>query len=451
VSRRQFQAIITSAALVACAGPAVAESLPRYGLRECIELALRQNAEVQAARKRLQEAAGALIEARAGYLPALTASANFEFLESDYARLSGVLTNREDHLWNVHVRLTQNLYSGGAVQARLSMARLGRALRMRQYQATVDRVVMEVRLAFYEILRNQAQLAVHQQAIEFLQRQLANERARLELGTGQRLHLLRAEVNLALEQSALVGAENRLRNSYLRLSELLAVPYSVEQQQVPFEIEGELPPPQPAPDLSDCLARAFAARPELDIRQYEIEIERRQLTLDRSALLPRVELFAGYDVVSEPDRARPLDFYDGYVAGVLVRLNLFDGLATHGRMRATRARIDAAELAREATRRSIEAEVVRAFGELQRAEEVIRTQTANVELARESLQLASRNFQLGLSTQLELLQAQLDLSRAQTAELSARYDYNAALARLERAIGSRFEMVEPPPPATATP
>jgi outer membrane protein TolC len=47
-----------------------------------------------------------------------------------------------------------------------------------------------------------------------------------------------------------------------------------------------------------------------------------------------------------------------------------------------------------------------------------------------------------LTSQLELLQARLDLTRAQTAELSARFDYNAALARLQRAMGSPFQILE---------
>jgi outer membrane protein TolC len=121
---------------------------------------------------------------------------------------------------------------------------------------------------------------------------------------------------------------------------------------------------------------------------------------------------------------------------------MFDGFATKGRMNATRARIESAEIACDALHRSIEAEVLRAYHDLQRSDENIQTQTANVQLATESLQLATANFGLGLTSQLELLQSQLDLRRAQTAESSARFDYNAALARLQRAMGSQFHLTE---------
>ena len=65
-----------------------------------------------------------------------------------------------------------------------------------------------------------------------------------------------------------------------------------------------------------------------------------------------------------------------------------------------------------------------------------------MQLATESLNLASANFGLGLTSQLELLQSQLDLTRAQTAELSARFEYNAALARLQWAMGTPFQVTE---------
>ncbi len=419
--------------------------LPRYTLQQCIDRALEQNADVLVAKKQLEAAAGAIVEARAGFLPNVTSSATYEKLQTDYATLGGAVSNRAI-IWNGTIRLTETVYAGGAVRARMDIAWLEKQSRTLDYEATIDRVIMDVRIAFYEILRNQSDVAVHEQAVNFLTEQARNERARLEVGTGQKLNVLRAEVNLALEQSALIDSRNRQRNSYVRLSELLSIPYSIDQNQVPFEIDGTLAYEKTTLDLNDCLSRALTQRPELTVRENDLKVQKRQLVVDRSESLPRVDLFTGYDVVSEPDRTLPADHYEGYVAGVQVNWHLFDGFATRGRMNATRARIDAAKISYDAVHRSIEAEVLRAYRDLQRAEENIRTQTANVQLATESLKLATANFGLGLTSQLELLQSQLDLTRAQTAELSARFEHNAALARLQRAMGSQFQIIETRPP-----
>jgi outer membrane protein len=414
---------------------------PRYTLQQCIDHALDDNSDVLVVRKHLEEAAGAIVEARAGFLPNVTSYGNYERLQTDYATLGGAANNRTD-VWHVNIRLTETIYAGGAVRARMDIARLAKQSRMLDYQTTVDRVILDVRLAFYDILRNQSDVAVHQQAVNFLTEQVKNERARLEVGTGQKLNVLRAEVNLALEQSALVDSRTRFRNSYLRLSELLMIPYSIDQDQVPFEIDGTLAYEKTTLELGDCLTRALSQRPELTTRENEIRIQKKQLIVDHGEVLPHVNLYTGYDVISEPSRPAAVDHYDGYVAGIEATWHLFDGFATRGRMNATKARIDAAEVSYEAIHRTIEADVLRAYRDLQKAEENVRNQTVNVQLATESLQLASANFELGLTSQLELLQSQLDLTRAQTAELSARFEHNAALAQLQRAMGSRFQITE---------
>ena len=91
-----------------------AENPSRYTLAECLRVALEQNPDIQISRKRLDEAAGAIIEARAGFLPSLTAAAQYQHLESDYAKLSGTLPDRRDYIWNANARLTENIYAGGA-------------------------------------------------------------------------------------------------------------------------------------------------------------------------------------------------------------------------------------------------------------------------------------------------------------------------------------------------
>jgi outer membrane protein TolC len=418
--------------------------LPHYTLPDCINRALLQNPDVLVSKKHLEEAAGSIIEARAGFLPSLTAAGSYEKLETDYATLGGSTSNRT-FLWSVNIRLTETVYAGGAVRARMDIARLQRQSRTLDFEAQADQTILDVRVAFYDILRNKADVAVHEQAVSFLTEQAKNEQAKLDVGTGQKLNVLRAEVNLALEQSALVDSRNRLHNSYLRLSELLAIPCPTDQDQVPFDVDGTLAYEKTALDLNSCLSRALIQRPELTANDNEIKAQKKQLIVDHSEVLPHVSLFTGYDVVSEPYLPLPADHYEGYVAGVQADWHIFDGLATKGRMRETRARVEAAEIAFDATERNIQTEVLRTFRDLQRAEENIQTQTANVQLATESLSLATANFGVGLTSQLELLQARLDLTRAQTAELSARFDYNAALARLQRAMGSQFQITETRP------
>ena len=75
-----------------------ARLLPRYTLAQCVDLALAQNADVLVAKKHLEEAAGSIVEARAGFLPSLNTYANYEYLESEYAQLSGSSPDRRNEI-----------------------------------------------------------------------------------------------------------------------------------------------------------------------------------------------------------------------------------------------------------------------------------------------------------------------------------------------------------------
>ena len=426
------------------AEPTTTNSPPCYTLADCLQQAIANNTDVAVARKRLEETAGAIVEARAGYLPNLTSSASYQRLEASYANLGGTADQRPE-LWNIAIRFTENIYSAGATAGRMTIARLNRSTRLLDYEVTVDRVVMDTRIAFYDILQNQAHVAVHQEAVSFLENELTNQRNRLQLGAGDRFQALRAEVNLALESTGLVEAQAKLHNAHLRLGELLASP-AVGANTTPFTIVGELTCAPQSLDLGTCLNRALELRPELRARANEVSTQRQQLIVDRSAMRPRIDLFVGYDVVNEPNRLASQTYYNGALGGIAVTWPWFDGFATKGRIQATRASIEADELAQKATCRSIEAEVVRAFHDLEQAEQTVTAQHKNVALAEESLQLAKSSVGLGSATQLELLQAHLDLTRAQTAELSARFGYNTALASLQRAVSSKFTILTGPTP-----
>ena len=196
------------------------------------------------------------------------------------------------------------------------------------------------------------------------------------------------------------------------------------------------------PDLNECLARADTNRPEIKARQKDIEIQDRQYTLEQSELRPQVQFFSAYEVYNERDPAVGQEFNHGYLVGITSTWHVFDGFATKGRLKATRARREAAVQALEAARRSVASEVRSAFFDLDQAERVLETETENVQTADESLEITKTNLAAGLGTQLDILQAASDVTRTRTTRLSAIYLHNAALARLARACANQPDALD---------
>ena len=402
--------------LIIAALPASSKSLwavPVYSIEQAVALAQERNPEILIARKKVLAARGSFVEARSGFLPSLASTGLYD------KRQTQSETNLRQEDYNVILRLEQNLYTGGAVTSQVAIAQLNIDKANYELQEIVNRVTMDVRIAFNELLLNQQE--------------------RLNAGIASKLNVERAEVAMANERPELFNAQTELKNSYLRLAELFGTDLRPGAQAPPFEISGELQYRPNHPDLIDCLARADVNRPVIKARQKDIEIEDRQYVLDRSALRPHVRAFSGYEVYSERDPDVGPEFNYGGVVGINATWNIFDGFATKGRMQATRARREAAVHALAAARRSVASEVRSAFFDLKQAGRVLETETKNVQTADEALEMAKGNFAAGLSTQLDVLQAASDVTRTRTTRLSAIYLHNVALARLAHACASSTE------------
>ncbi|MFL6584352.1 MAG: TolC family protein [Chthoniobacterales bacterium] len=413
--------------LVGCALVCEARAGTPMSADQAVALAMKQNPEIAIARKQLEAARGGVVEARSGYLPSVVASGLYRKRErQESSRL------RTDD-YNASARVVQNIYTGGAVGAQMSIARLIEEKRALELQVMEDRVAMDVRVAFYDVLLNRAKRGVREQSVHVLEDELKAQRERLAAGLVGELNVHRAEVALANEEPELVDAETRLQNSRLQLATLLGIESPPGYAASAVDPSGELRYRGYHPDLKECLAHADAERPEIKAREIDVAIEEAQLRLDASETKPHVDVFSGYEMYSELDPDVGPEFNHGYVVGLNANWHVFDGFATRGRMQATRARRDAAKLALEAARASVVTDVRSAFLDLDQAQRTLEAETKSVVDADQSLEIAKANLAAGLGTQLDVLQAANDVTRTRTTRLSAIYLHNVALARLARA------------------
>ncbi len=432
----KFAAISMLSAVVLSAFSKILGAAPAYTIEQAVAVAQERNPEILIARKKVLAARGSFIEARSGFLPSLTSSGLYD------KRQTQSETNLRQEDYNAILKLEQNLYTGGAVTSQVAIAQLNITKANCELQEIVSRVTMDVRIAFNELLLNRAKVRVREDSVQVLDEELKNQQERFSAGIVSKLNVQRAEVALANERPELFNTQTDLKNSYLRLAELFGTDLRPGAQAPPFEISGELQYQPNHADLNGCLARADANRPVIKARQKDIEIEDRQYVLDRSATRPHVRAFSGYEVYSERDPEVGQEFNYGGVVGINATWNIFDGLATKGRMQATRARREAAVQALAAARRTVASEVRSAFFDLQQAQRVLESETKNVQTADGALEMAKSNFAAGLGTQLDVLQAASDVTRTRTTRLSAIYLHNVALARLAHACASSAEALD---------
>ncbi len=341
-----------------------------------------------------------------------------------------------DQTWSSQIKLVQSLYEGGRLMSSLRAARLTKEQSMLNYQTAVADAVRDVQVAYYDVLLAEQQIKVEEASVELLERELSDTTRRFNAGTVPRFNVLRAEVELANERPRLIQARNSFRIGKHNLGNLLGLREPKEAtEDVALTLSGKLEAEPFQLNLPQALATALERRSELGALRKAEALRREDLVSAKAGYKPSLEAFGGYDGHNTA-LSQDLGHVDnGWIAGVQVKWNLFDGFATRGKVIEATAQHERSLVDLDDTSRRIELEVRTAYSNFIEADEVLKSQEKVVEEAEEALRLASARSDAGTGTQLDVLSAQTALTQARTTQIQALHDYATARARLERAVG----------------
>src|SRR5205807_9463149 len=166
--------VMIAVVLAVCSKSLEATSI--YTIEQAVALAQEHNPDILIARKKVMEARGGFIEARSGYLPWLSSSGLYD------KRQTQSETNLRQEDYNAIVKLEQNLYTGGAVSSQVAIAQLNIAKANHDLQETISRVIMDVRIAFNEVLLNRATVHVHEDTVGVAEPELKSEQDNISAG-----------------------------------------------------------------------------------------------------------------------------------------------------------------------------------------------------------------------------------------------------------------------------
>jgi outer membrane protein len=306
---------------------------------------------------------------------------------------------------------------------------------IQELQAVIDEVVRQTRVAYYDVLLARDRIVVQEQNVKLLEKQLEDVTNRFEAETISQFDLLRAEVELANAQPALIRARNAYRNAIDNLYLTIGFNSGSNAYYYNQRFSGELTFQPISYNLSTLLQQAEASRPEINALRSIADARKEGISVAKSGYLPEVYLVGGYQLDKYWDSLRITESTTGWSIGVESSWAIFDGRRTRGRVIQARSQQRQAEIDVEERKLSVDVEVRLAISALTEAEQLASAAQKVVEQAEESLRLAQVRFESGAATQLDLLQAQVALTEARTNELESNYSYLVALANLRRATG----------------
>jgi outer membrane protein TolC len=448
-----------------------------YTVDEAVQLALKQNPSILSQIQQLKAEKGLVFQAQSRLLPQLSvtsatysqqaselvvgvsrrSAANVDLLAVPHGQplvvtdgtaanaipvplssLSGSgSSNVALQTWNVTLTVTQLIYDGGATIASRRAARINEDAAYYTLRDTIDSVVQTVRTQFYQVLLNRALIQVQEESVNLLQSQLEDQKSRFEAGTVPQFNVLQAEGQLQNQIPQLIAAQNNYRISQYTLARTLGVPadrqYTTDN---PLPVVGELDFNPIKYDLASALIAARANRPFLKAQRSAILANVENITVQAAGYQPTVTADVGLESRSNPTTNDFRESLQGWFLGVQGSWNIFDGFLTYGRVKQARAQLEQAKVTYDDSVRQVELEVGTAVSNLRQAAQTVDSAQTGVAVNLEALRLADERLAAGTGTQLDVLNAQTQLTTARSNLVQAQFSYIAAVAAYQQATAT---------------
>lgn len=427
----------------------------RLTLDAAIQRALAQSEEIRQARAQVAEMNGQVREAFAGALPQINGSVTytrqfasiFEGLGGDNngdTTFTNIFKNSPfgaPNAWALEVTASQLLFSAGKVGAGLAAAKSAREAARHTQQESATDIAVRVRQAYLDVQYRHRLLGVAATAIEEARKQLRQVRLFHQAGTRAEYDLLRAQVDAANQEPAVVAAANDYEVALLELKRLINVPAEQALElSTPLIAEDGTIPVVVEEDLD------AAQRPVLAAAEASVRVQEQLLRAAKADRWPTLSVSSTFSEQAFPTEVFPFgqQFRRNWNAAVKISVPLFNGLRTEGTVARYRAQLERAIASRDGVREQAALDLVQTRGELRRTQVLLLARRETVQQATQAQHIAQVRYTNGLATQLEVSDARLLLQQAQVNEAQAMRDYLMSITELERALGRPVQVERRP-------
>lgn len=410
-------------------------------LEESIAIALKHSFVINIAKEGTRGAEAQKKEAMTGFLPKFSTSysytrlneePNFYFPGFPPLMPAGNMITGTVNNYNWVVEARQPLFAGGGILANYEASKVAEdAARVEETAKTLD-VVLDVKIAYFNILRMQRLTDTARRQVEMLGAHSEVADNFFRVGLIPKNDMLQAEVELANGKQTLVKAKNAVQLTKARLNTILK-----RDVLTPVEIVDILDYKPMRQSFDECLGIARQHRPELKISALRVEQAGKMVSAAKSEFFPAVSLVGNYARFGDTASLSGTQYKDteSWQVMAVTSWNFWEWGKTKYRVDAGKARENQAMDQTRELNDQIALEIKNAFLVLQEAESQIAVSQKVIEQAEENFRIAEARYKERVARSTEVLDAQTLLTKAKAEYANALADYNIAHARLQRAMG----------------
>jgi len=427
--KAHFRLLALTAATAMSATLLPAQNAQKLTLQEAQQIAIQNHPRIQAAMNLASAAKAQVTEARSAYYPTVYGSLTGAGAENNSRVAAGALNNPIifDRYAN-GVTVSQLVTDFGHTSELVKSSNLHAQAQEASVVTTRADVLLLVDQSYFAALKAQSVLAVAQETVKARQlasdqvTELAKNRIRSDLDVNF------ANVNLAQAQLLLIQAQNDLQSSFARLSAALGYPDART-----FQLTEEQMPPAPPADVSSLIQQALKDRPELVGQRLTVGSAQSYATAERDLKLPTISAIGTAGLTPVSDSALAPRYAAG---GFNVNIPIFNGHLYSALQAEATSRAQAETQYLRDLQDQIVRDVQTAWLNTNSAFQRLSVTERMLNEANQALDLAQGRYSLGLSSIIELSQAELNQTAAKIEEASATYDYQAQYSLLNYQLGA---------------
>jgi outer membrane protein len=394
-------------------------------LEEAYRTARANSERIGIARETLTQAEKERARARSFLYPKLTADLSYLRRPKEVSSFFGVLLPEREERFNLV--LEQPLYVGGRASATYRIAKMEIKGERFGLDSVTERLLFDVAQTYYEGLKAGKNVLIEESEVARLEAHRRDAEKRFRVGESTRAALLRAEAELSNAHAKLIRANNQKRVMIDQLSMLAGIPGGFDLADPPFVTIAEQPE-------EEWIRAAYEHHPDLQRRLLGIEIAREQVDFARGAFYPSLSLEGRYSR-SRQDPDSPFLVGEDKSAMIKLTFPIFEGTLRVAELSQAKSRMRQAGLQAALFKDEIALQVRRAFLNLTSSTSELDHLKRRVVFAKEAFSLTSRQFAVGLGTQIDVLDASAALMDAERQLSNTTYDREVAILDLQRAVG----------------
>ena len=300
-----------------------------------------------------------------------------------------------------------------------------------QLKIQIENTIESIISAYYSIIKNRQDLKAVREELTLSEDRLKIAERKLNNGSGSKLDMLLAKTDFNKQKSIELTTQSQLDAAMIELNRLMAKPLENKYQTEDSVIISY------RPDIQQMKKELESKNATVALFEINSRIAELSLKESQSMRWPKIALSSHY-VYNKTKNDAGFSLYNqsnGYNYGITATLPLFHGFNITRQIRNSRSEVLQAKLELSSIKEQISAELLNSYRNFSNQLELLKMEEENITFAREILNVAQERYRLGISSTLEMQDAQRVFEESVSRLTTARYNTKLSETRLRRLNG----------------